>query len=84
MTAAEHAGDVAARAQTERVRSAREAATWAFRGLDDPAPPPPPPALRASTGWACPAEHPAVVTLTSRAGRVYGCCTTCYAWERAA
>lgn len=77
MTALERAGDAAARAQADRAARRKAAATWAF----DEQYPVPPVALRASTGWACPSEHPAVATLTSRAGRVYGMCGTCHAFE---
>lgn len=80
MTETERAGDAAARAQANSAARRKAAAVWAFQGLDDPAPEPAV-ALRASTGWACPSEHAAVVTLTSRAGRVYGMCGTCHAFE---
>jgi hypothetical protein len=77
MTPAERAGDVAARAQADAAARRKAAATWAF----DEVYPVLVPTAAATTGWTCPNGHVTVNTLTSRAGRVYGMCVTCHAFE---
>jgi hypothetical protein len=88
--AIERAADAVVKVKVARVSWRKAAETVAFIGLDDPGDTPAviertALARAAGTLWPCPNGHVGTVNvLESRAGRIYACCGTCFAFERAA